>query len=115
MRFYIICGAIFATCIAAQWLVCAKAKKLSLKLIPCGSVLALAFYSLLRMLSIIRYPSDGASFLDTGVLTGIILMVFAAFGAAGCVMGFVIYLIIRFTKKIKIKNAAAYNAADSRE
>lgn len=110
MRFYILCGASFAAAAAAQFLLCAKAKTLLPKLIPGGAVLILAFYSLLRILSIIRYPSDGSSFLDTGVLTGIILMVFAAFAAAGCVAGLILHLIIRFIKQRKLKKVNAANS-----
>lgn len=107
MTFYLLCGASFAAGVAAQWLVCAKAKKLTVKLIPAIAVLIFAFYSLLRILSIIRYPSDGTGFFDAGVLSGIVLMVFAAFLAVGCIAGLLIHLIIRFVKKARAAGTKA--------
>mgnify|MGYP004659482117 CR=1 FL=1 len=103
MEFQLICAACFIVGLASQLILLLKAKKLLPRLCPSILILAAGIYSALRMFGIISYPGDGRSFFDTGALTGIVLMIFVAALAAGCIAGALTYLVIRVVKGKKAR------------
>lgn len=106
MEFELISIACFLTGFIAQLILLLKTKKLLPRLSPAIFVLLSGAYSLLRMFGIIRYRNDGIGFFDVGALTGLVLTIFAAILAAGCVGGAAGYLVIRLIKKLRARSAA---------
>ena len=101
MTFRLIIAACFIVGFASQFFLLLKVKKTLPRLCPSIFVLVAGIYSALRMFGIISYPDDGRGFFDAGALVGIVLMVFVAALAAGCVVGALVYLIVRTATKKK--------------
>lgn len=91
----------FAIGLAAQLVLCLKAKRLIIKLVPSIVLLLSACYSALRGFRVIVYPTDGTGFIDVGPLVGIFLAIFTAITAGGCLIGFFVYLLVKHVRKRK--------------
>ena len=103
MAFRLIIAACFIVGFASQFFLLLKVKKTLPRLCPSIFVLVAGIYSALRMFGIISYP---------GALVGIVLMIFVAALAAGCVAGALVYLIVRTATKKKAAQVSdkAYRA-----
>ena len=101
MTFNLIIAACFIVGFTSQFFLLLKVKKTLPRLCPSIFVFVAGIYSAQRMFGIIRYPDDGRGFFDAGALVGIVLTVFVAALAAGCIVGALVYLIVRTATKKK--------------
>ncbi|MBE6955234.1 MAG: hypothetical protein E7449_04910 [Ruminococcaceae bacterium] len=100
MGFFLLCAGVALVFFLFQLLMARKARRWPWRLLPLWLDFLVAFYAFLRFVDVLNYPYDGG-FLDGGVLTGLILLIFCLAALVGITLCWLIVLIQYRIKKAR--------------